>query len=430
MQSSTENPADRPSDPFADLVRLIAPLVRTTVQILTPHICVSAQALIDLGSAGNFISPQILQKLNVRKKRCSQDLRIHTIQGKPLGHGHIRHFSSTLMLRIGCLHTEEIAFMVLEGSTADIILGRPWMLQHHPNIKWNTGEILQWSESCFHTCLSSVQKSPISRSRPSSKQKPTALSINSTTVESPEVEHKGEIPLEYRAFQDVFSKRLATQLPPHRPWDCAIHLLPGATLPKGRVYPQSIPEQKAMEEYIQEALQQHFIRPSTSPAASSFFFGAKKDGGLRPCIDYRHLNSQMVKYRYPLPLVPAALEQLRGARIFSKLDLRRAYNLIRIHRGDEWKTAFVTPSGHYEYRVMPYGLSNSPSIFQGYMNEVFREFLQQFVIVYIDDILIYSRNLAEHHLHVKQVLEKLCHHHLYLKLEKCEFLSALSGLCH
>ncbi len=176
-----------------------------------------------------------------------------------------------------------------------------------------------------------------------------------------------------------------------------------------------------MEEYIQEALQQHFIRPSTSPATSSFFFVAKKDGGLQPCIDYCHLNSQTVKYRYPLPLVPAALKQLRGARIFSKLDLRSTYNLIRIRQGDECKTAFFTPSGHYEYRVMPYGLSNSPSVFQGYMNEVFREFLQQFVIVYIDDILIYSRNLAEHRLHIKQVLEKLRHHHLYLKLEKCEF---------
>ncbi len=188
--------------------------------------------------------------------------------------------------------------------------------------------------------------------------------------------------------------RQPLRLPPHRPWDCAIDLLPGAKLPKGRVYPLSIPERKAMEEYIREALQQQFISPSTSPAASSFFFVGKKYGGLRPCIDYRSLNSQTVKLPYPLPLVPAALEELRGAHIFTKLDLRSAYNLIRILEGDEWKTAFITPSGHYEYRVMPYGLSNTPSVFQGFMNEVFREFLHRFVIVYIDDILIYSRNLA------------------------------------
>lgn len=122
------------------------------------------------------------------------------------------------------------------------------------------------------------------------------------------------------------------------------------------------PERQAMEEYIKEALSQQFIRPSTSLAASNFFFVGKKDGGLRPCIDYRVLNSQTVKY--PYPLVPAALEELSGARIFTKLDLQSAYNLIRIREGDEWKMAFITPSGHYEYQVMPYGLANSPQFFK------------------------------------------------------------------
>ncbi len=176
-----------------------------------------------------------------------------------------------------------------------------------------------------------------------------------------------------------------------------------------------------MEEYIKEALNQGYIRPSSSPAASSFFFMGTKDGGLRPCIDYRALNSQTTKLPYPLPLVPAALEELRGARIFSKLDLRSSYNLVRIREGDEWKTAFITPSGHYEYLVMPYGLSNAPSIFQEFMNEVFRELLHRSVIVYIDDILIYSRNLADHRHHVAQVLQKLRQFRLYLKLEKYEF---------
>ncbi len=121
---------------------------------------------------------------------------------------------------------------------------------------------------------------------------PTSLLLQncSTSMEIPELEKKFTIPYEYGAFQDVFSKEAATKLPSHRPWDCAIDLLPGAKLPKGRVYHLSIPEQAAMEEYIQEALRQGFIRPSTSPAASSFFFVSKKDGGLRPCIDYRILN--------------------------------------------------------------------------------------------------------------------------------------------
>ncbi len=116
----------------------------------------------------------------------------------------------------------------------------------------------------------------------------------------------------------------------------------------GRIYPLSLPEQKAMKEFIEEALQQGYICPSTSPAASSFFFMAKKDGGLRPCIDYRALNQITVKFRYTLPLSPAAFEHPRGSTIFTKMDLRSAYNLIRIREGAEWKTAFITPTGHYE----------------------------------------------------------------------------------
>ncbi len=164
-----------------------------------------------------------------------------------------------------------------------------------------------------------------------------------------------------------------------------------------------------------------FIRPFTSPASAGFFFVKKKDGGLRPCIDYRSLNDITIKFRYPLPLVPSALEQLRSARYFTKLDLRSAYNLIRIREGDEWKTAFSTTSGHYEYLVMPFGLSNSPSVFQAYINDVFRDMLNRWVIVYIDDILVFSDSLDNHIQHVRAVLQRLIEQQLYVKMEKCEF---------
>ncbi len=226
---------------------------------------------------------------------------------------------------------------------------------------------------------------------------------NATSIESPVDQQSVDIPEYYSHFRDVFCPKKATQLPPHRPWDCAMDLLPGESVPKGKIYPLSLPEQKAMEEYIEEALQQGYICPSTSPAASSFFFVAKKDGGLRPCIDYRSLNNITEKFRYPLPLIPAALEHLRCATIFTKLDRHSAYNLIRIREGDEWKTAFVTPTGHYECLVMPYGLVNAPSVFQDFKHEVLREYLHRFVLVYIDDILIYSRSLAEHRHHVAEV---------------------------
>lgn len=241
--------------------------------------------------------------------------------------------------------------------------------------------------------------------------------VSSTSIESPESHLRVKISKEYRVFQDVFSKQCATKLPLQRLWDCTIELLPAAP-PKGRIYPLSIPEQRAIEENIEEALTQGFIRPSTSPAAFSFFFVAKKDVS---CIDYRALSSQTVKYRYPLPLVPSALEQLRGSRFFTKLDLHSAYNLIQIRRGGEWKTAFITPAGHYEYRVMPYGLANSPSVFLGFMNEVFWEFLHHFVIVYIDDVLIYSQTLGDHPHQGGLSAFAGPVQHLFLKLEKCEF---------
>ncbi|KAL0159058.1 hypothetical protein M9458_047134, partial [Cirrhinus mrigala] len=349
------------------------------VTLRTVDCTLSVSALVDSGSSGNFISQECLNQLHLSRQRHRHEYSVRTIQGKPLGRGRIRHSSPHITLQVGLFHTERIRFLVLEDSTVSIILGRPWLQQHRP--------ILRWDPCDCHKLESRI----LQRSRRSMLR------------------------------SRMFSKQAATHLPPHRPWDCAIDLLPDAKLPKGKVYPLSIPERQAMEAYIEEALKQEFIRPSTSPAASSFFFVGKKDGGLRPCIDYRQLNSQIVQQPYPLPLVPATLEELRGARIFTKLDLGSAYNLICIQKGDEWKTAFVTPTGHYEYQVMPYGLSISPSVFQTFMNEVFREFLHQFVVVYIDDILIYSRNQAEHRQHVLQVLQKLRQHSLFLKLEKCEF---------
>ncbi|KAL0148604.1 hypothetical protein M9458_056151 [Cirrhinus mrigala] len=403
----------RPPRPMVSTITSeIEPTLLTLIPVTlhTSDRAVSTSALIDSGSSGNFISTDCLKKLHLSRQCHHHEYAVTTIQGKPHGCGTVQNSSPYIILQIGLFHYEEIKLLVLEGSTVNIILGRPWLRLHHPELRWDPCDITRWSKNCFDHCISKVPHRHV-----------TSVPLAFTQVESPEPVNTPEIPAEYRAFQDVFSKQAATQLPPHQPWDCAIDLLPGAQLPKGKVYPLSIPERQAMEVYITEALNQGFIRPSTSPAASSFFFVGKKDGGLCPCIDYRQLNSQIIQQPYLLPLVPATLKELRGSQVFTKLDLRSAYNLVRIREGNEWKTAFVTPTGHYEYLVIPYGLSISPSVFQTFMNEVFREFLHQFVVVYIDDILIYSRNMAEHRQHVQQVLLKLCQHQFYLRLEKCEF---------
>ncbi|KAK3526056.1 hypothetical protein QTP70_014676 [Hemibagrus guttatus] len=244
--------------------------------------------------------------------------RVNAVNNKPIGDG-ICHQTLPMQLQVGLFHWETITFYVIDSPRHEIILEYPWLSVHDPVISWYQGEITHWSQFCFSHCLGNT----------------VIKSCLTTSVESPECKPV-TIPSCYEDLQEVFSKAKATQLPPHRSWDCAINLLPNAMPPKSKVYPLSRPETQAMEDYIEEALSSGFIRPSTSPAAAGFFFVEKKDGGLHPCIDYRGLNNVTVKmFRYPLPLVPAALEQLREAKIYTKLDLRSAYNLIRIKEGDE-----------------------------------------------------------------------------------------------
>ncbi|KAI3376076.1 hypothetical protein L3Q82_016603 [Scortum barcoo] len=176
-----------------------------------------------------------------------------------------------------------------------------------------------------------------------------------------------------------------------------------------------------MEKYISESLAAGLIRPSSSPLGAGFFFVEKKDKTLRPCIDFRGLNDITIKNKYPLPLIDPAFEPFHQATIFSKLDLRNAYHLVRIREGDEWKTAFNTPLGHFEYQVMPFGLTNAPAVFQAMINDVLRDMLNRFIFVYLDDILIFSRSLPEHTQHVRQVLQRLLENQLFVKAEKCEF---------
>lgn len=187
------------------------------------------------------------------------------------------------------------------------------------------------------------------------------------------------------------------------------------------MYSLSAPEREALEKYLTESLATGTIVSSTSPAGAGFFFVKKKDGSLRPCIDYRGLNDITIKNRYPLPLMSSAFEILQGAKIFTKLDLRNAYHLVRIKEGDEWKTAFNTPLGHFEYRVLPFGLVNAPAVFQALVNDVLRDMLNVFVFVYLDDILIFSPSLQMHIQHVRRVLQRLLENRLFVKAEKCAF---------
>ena len=236
--------------------------------------------------------------------------------------------------------------------------------------------------------------------------------------EEPKIE---EIPHQYQDLAIVFSKKEADKLPPHRLTDCKIVLEKDATLHYGPIYPLTEEESQVLKDYIKENLEKGFIRPSESPAGYPVLFQKKKDGSLRLCVDYKKLNAVTIRNSYPLPLITDIIEKVKGAKYFTKLDLRSAYNLIRIKEGDEYKTAFRTKYGHYEYLVMPFGLKNAPATFQSFINSILRPYLEKCVILYLDDILIYSKDLEEHHNQVRNVLQTLINNNLYAKLEKCEF---------
>ena len=231
------------------------------------------------------------------------------------------------------------------------------------------------------------------------------------------------IPSEYHDFADVFSEAHANTLAPHRPYDLKINLEEGSSPPWGPIYSLSQSELLALREFIEENLRIGFIRPSRSPHGAPVLFVRKKDGSLRLCVDYRGLNRISRKDKYPLPLLADLLDAPRKARIYTKIDLRHAYHLVRIADGDEWKTAFRTHYGSFEWLVMPFGLTNAPAAFQRFMNDIFSDMVDVSVVIYLDDILIYSDNPAEHRKHVREVLRRLRKHGLYARADKCEFHS-------
>ncbi|CAA7058029.1 unnamed protein product [Microthlaspi erraticum] len=220
-------------------------------------------------------------------------------------------------------------------------------------------------------------------------------------------------------FEDVFQSLKG--LPPSRSDPFTIELEPGTAPISKTPYRMAPAELAELKKQIEDLLSKGFIRPSVSPWGAPVLFVKKKDGSFRLCIDYRGLNRVTVKNRYPLPRIDELLDQLRGATWFSKIDLASGYHQIPIDEADVRKTAFRTRYGHFEFVVMPFGLTNAPAAFMRLMNDVFREYLDVFVIIFIDDILVYSRSQEEHATHLRLVLEKLREQKLFAKLSKCSF---------
>ncbi|WVZ50518.1 LOW QUALITY PROTEIN: hypothetical protein U9M48_001764 [Paspalum notatum var. saurae] len=221
-------------------------------------------------------------------------------------------------------------------------------------------------------------------------------------------------------FPDIFPESLPG-MPPERDIEFSIELVPGTAPIYKKAYRIAGVELLEVKKQIDELLEKGFIRKSTSPWASPVLLTEKKDGSLRMCVDYRGLNAVTVKNKYPLPRIEDLFDQLKGACVFSKIDLRSGYHQLRIRPSDIPKTAFISRYGLYEYTVMSFGLTNAPAFFMYMMNSMFMEYLDKFVVVFIDDILVYSKMEAKHEEHLRLVLQKLRKHKLYAKFSKCDF---------
>jgi hypothetical protein len=233
---------------------------------------------------------------------------------------------------------------------------------------------------------------------------------------------EGIVPEQYHEFLLLFNKVLADRLPPHRPGiDHEVRLKDGEIRTWRPLYSMSRAELVVLKAWLEENMSMGFIQQSSSPFAASILFAKNPGRGLRFCIDYRDINCKTIKNPYPLPLIKETLNLSGKARIYRKLDVRGAYNLLRVKEGDEDKLAFRTRYGLYEPKVMQFGTTNAPADFQGYINNAIREALDDFASAYLDDVLIDSDSEEEHVGHVNWIMQRLWDAGLYLKPEKCEF---------
>jgi hypothetical protein len=318
-------------------------------------------------------------------------------------------------------------FHILPLKGYDVILGANWLKKFSPNfLDWQNKSISIFHQGEWFTLMDHQTrgKDCIISAKACSKllaqgAEAFVLQLNMPTTESVgssqhSSNYEAAVTELLTEFSDIFSE--PTGLPPARACDHSIPLKDGATPPNIRPYRMPHKQKDLVEELIRNLLSKCEIRPSTSPFSSPAILVRKKDKTWRLCVDYRQLNALTIKNKYPIPVIEDLLDELQGAKIFSKLDLRSGYHQICMNKNDIEKTAFHTHLGHYEYLVMPFGLTNAPATFQSLMNSVFSEFLRRFVLVFFDDILIYSKDWADHKKHLRAVLQILRAHKLKAKL--------------
>lgn len=382
--------------------------------------------LLDSGATGNFMSSAMADRYHFPKQPELPNMGVILANGEKQA---VR-LQPALKVSIGT-YRDTMDFLVtdlLDG--VDIILGKTWLDRLNPNVDWPSNTLSFTHDEKVHT----LSSPPISSATAENFAVISAIRLARLMEGGAEVfvahlrlvaddavtEQTPEMIALLEEFKDIFQD-LPAGTPPARAVDHTIELLPTLKTPARPPYRMSASELAELRKQLLKLVQQGFIRPSVSPYGAPVLFVKKNDGSMRMCVDYRGLNNITVKNHYPLPRIDELLDQLHGAKMFSKIDLQQGYNQIRIAPDDIHKTAFSTRYGHYEFNVMPFGLCNAPATFQRLMNDMFRPYLDEFVVVYLDDILVYSRDPTQHIKHLRIVFELLRENKYFAKLVKCAF---------
>ncbi|GJT61021.1 putative reverse transcriptase domain-containing protein [Tanacetum coccineum] len=381
-----------------------------------------ATALFDSGADKSFVSTNFSTLIDIKPVELDTSYEVELADGKVV---------STNNVLIGCTlnllnHSFPIDLMVIELGSFDIIIGMDWLSRYDAAILCGEKKVripLKGKTLVIEGNRNNSRLKIVSCIKTQKYiEKGCELFLAQVTKQESKEKRLEDVPV-IRNFPEVFPEDLPG-LPPPRQVEFRIDLIPGAA-PVARAPYRLAPSE------MKELSEKGFIRPSSSPWGAPVLFVKKKDGSFRMCIDYRELNKLTIKNRYPLPRIDDLFDQLQGSSVYSKIDLRSGYHQLRIREEDIPITAFRTRYGHYEFQVMPFGLTNAPAVFMDLMNRVCKPYLDKFVIVFIDDILIYSKNKEEHGEHLKTILDLLRSEKLYAKFSKCDFwLDSVQFLGH
>ena len=365
-----------------------------------------AHILIDPGATHSFISMGFISNVNVESQPIDCSIVVSLLTWDS------RLAESVYMDSRVIIGGKELLenLILLDIHDFDVILGIDWLSIHHATVDCYRKEVRfcrpGQTEVVFYGLRKTLTNSIMTAMKANKMLRKSYQGYLDYAIELRDSGSRLEdIPV-VREFSDVFPEDLPG-IPPDREIDFQIELPLGTEPISKEPYRMAPLELKELKVQMEELVSKGFVRPSTSPWGALVLFVKKKDGSLRLCIDYRELNKVTIRNQYPLPRIDDLFDQLQGARVFSKIDLRSGYHQLKIRLEDVPKTTFKTRYGHYEFLVMPFGLTNAPAVFMDLMNGIFQPYLDQFVIVFIDDILIYSGSNEDHEEHLRVVLQIL-----------------------